>query len=374
MTELDYYEIVRPKLKLGPLFAPKHDVVYKLMKILWNEEEIRILANFKSAEENISLVKLEKKLGISKTEIKKILARSVKNGTISRIGNKYTLKPLLPGIFESYFFRRFDSKENQLKVAKLYKEFIKNVFPQQMIETNFTIFRPLLPYQAEEKIIKIEQPLSVQSQVLPFESVEILINKNEIFATVPCQCRLVGEYSDDPCKIAPSDLGCLLGGIVAQEMIKMGIGKQLTKKEAIEHIKRAEKLGLVHNTAADTSVMSSIFICNCCSCHCGILAPTKKYRINAITPGNFLPRIDNDLCKKCEICEKKCQMDAIYHQWPNEPDSSDEHMFIREEYCIGCGICASNCPNNAIKMIKIRNNNFSNEIKFGKRPFLELFI
>ena len=37
MTEIDNYEIVRQKLSLGPLYAPKHKKVYELMKLLWNE-------------------------------------------------------------------------------------------------------------------------------------------------------------------------------------------------------------------------------------------------------------------------------------------------------------------------------------------------
>jgi len=67
-------------------------------------------------------------------------------------------------------------------------------------------------------------------------------------------------------------------------------------------------------------------------------------------------------------------MDAIFHQWANEPDLSDEHMFVREEFCIGCGVCALNCPNNAIKMVKVRYDDFSNMVKFGNKPLFELFI
>jgi ferredoxin len=30
-------------------------------------------------------------------------------------------------------------------------------------------------------------------------------------------------------------------------------------------------------------------------------------------------------------------------------------MVIRDNLCIGCGVCASNCPNNAISLEKVRN-------------------
>jgi DNA-binding Lrp family transcriptional regulator len=322
--EQEYYEIVRQKLKLGPFFSPNNKLVFEIMKILWNEEEIKIISYFESADKLISLKKLAEKSNIPKNEIKKILTRSVKNGTISKIGNKYGLIPLAPGVLEKYYGIRKDSKENQIKLARHFREYINEIFSLQMIESNLKIFRPLLPYGAKEKLIKIDESVNIpKSQVLPYELVEFLINKNNIFATIPCFCRTIGEYSGDSCKVASHEFGCLYGGGAAQRLINIGVGRQLTKEEAIEHIKKAEKAGLVHNTVADNSLGSSMFICNCCSCHCLLLHPTKKYRLNTVTPSNFVAKIDKDLCIKCETCLKKCQMDTIFHQWANEPDSSD---------------------------------------------------
>ena len=128
----------------------------------------------------------------------------------------------------------------------------------------------------------------------------------------------------------------------------------MTKEEAIEHIKKAEKAGLVHTTVADNSLASSMFICNCCSCHCGALYPAKLYHYRGANQSNFAPEFDMELCTKCETCIKKCPNEAIYHLLPTKSDSSDEIMKLREEFCIGCGICAVNCPKDAIKMVKVR--------------------
>jgi len=46
MTEIDYYEQVRQKLVSGDIHVPKHKKVIKLMKVFWNEEEIKILNHF----------------------------------------------------------------------------------------------------------------------------------------------------------------------------------------------------------------------------------------------------------------------------------------------------------------------------------------
>ena len=52
MTEVDYYDVVRQKLVLGPLNAPKHRKIIKLMKIFWNDEEIKLLSHFESADKS----------------------------------------------------------------------------------------------------------------------------------------------------------------------------------------------------------------------------------------------------------------------------------------------------------------------------------
>ncbi|MFX1295304.1 MAG: 4Fe-4S dicluster domain-containing protein [Promethearchaeota archaeon] len=233
----------------------------------------------------------------------------------------------------------------------------------------------MLPYGAKEKLIKNNESVDVPKlQILPYELVEILINKHDIFAIQTCECRLIGELSGDPCKVASREIGCLNGGAAAQRLINSGIGRQITKEEAIEYVKKVEKMGLVHATVADNSLASSMFICNCCSCHCVFLKPTKKYRIKTITPSNFIPKRDRERCIKCETCIKKCQMGAIFHQLPNESDLTDDYIFTKEEYCIGCGVCASNCPENAIKMVKIRDDDFSKKVQFEGKFLAELFL
>ncbi len=374
MTEIDYYENVRQKLVLGRLFAPKHKKVIELLKVFWNEEEIKILSHLENVGNWISPSKLEKKSGIPKDDIKQILERLVKIGTIAKKGTRYSLIPILPGIFEKYFIVRKDSEENQIKAAKLYRYIIKELRPQEIYKIKVQLFRPLLPYDAKEKLIEINESFNVESQALPYELVKELIDKNEHFAVIPCQCRLIGELTGEPCKVAPSSMGCFLVGIAAQMAPSMCDDAQvLNKEEAIQFLKDTEKAGLVHNTAVGSSE-SSIFICNCCSCHCAALYPARLFHVKGVNNSNYAPKIDINLCTKCETCIRKCPSEAIYHKWPKESDSSDEQILVREELCIGCGVCAANCPQNAIKMVKVREVVPLKAPKFGDTSFVELLI
>ncbi|MBD3230710.1 MAG: 4Fe-4S dicluster domain-containing protein [Candidatus Lokiarchaeota archaeon] len=372
MIENDYYEQVRQKLTLGPIFAPKDERTFKIMKILWDEKEIEILSNFPNAGKSISLRMIAKKVNIEKAELKKILDRLAEKGTISKIGTRYELVPLAPGVFEKYFLARKDTKENMSKAAVIFREIFDEVLPDILRKVDMQLLRPVLPYNAKEKIIQIDKQVNASSKVLPFEEVENLINKFETFAVVPCQCRLLGEYSGNPCELAPAEDGCLFGGVAAQLQIEKGWGRKLNKEEAIEYVKLCEERGLIHNTVDDISPESSLFICNCCSCHCGVLYPSKKFRVYAVAKSNYLPQFDLELCVQCGLCETKCPMSAISEQ---QSESSDKiFMTVNEQYCVGCGVCATNCPENAIKLKKIRENTPQKHLKFGNKSFLELFL
>lgn len=376
MVETNYYEIVRQKLTLGPLSAPKHKSIMKLLKVFWNEEEIKLVSQFENADKWTSIKELEEKTGIPKKEIKDILKRSIDIGTISKAGTKYCVDPIIPGVFEKYFQRKRDTKENQLQAAKLYRDIMKNVMPQGNLESDWRLFRPLLPLEAKDKLIQINKDFDVQSQVMPYELVKETIEKNDTFGVIACQCRLIGEMSGEPCEVAPSEMGCFIVGPAAKMMVDNGVfgARLLNKEEAIEFLKETEKRGLVHNAVADQGFESSNFFCNCCSCHCGALFPAKKIHSQGVYPSNYSPIFNTELCTRCETCIRICPSEAIYHKWPMESDSSDERMVVQEDLCIGCGICAANCPNDAIKLIKTKDIIPPEKNLVGNKTFTELLM
>lgn len=155
----NFYEIVRKKLILGPVIAPKHKKIFDLMETFWNNEEIEILSHFNSADEGINIKTLQERTGKSRVELKKILDVPIKKGTIQKFGSKYYLLPLLPGVFEDYFMRRNDSEENLKKIAKIYQYLFKNYLPQFYDNTNFKLFRTRLPLDAKEKLIEVDHDL-----------------------------------------------------------------------------------------------------------------------------------------------------------------------------------------------------------------------
>ncbi len=76
----------------------------------------------------------------------------------------------------------------------------------------------------------------------------------------------------------------------------------------------------------------------CISCN----ACVKNCPFEAITMENNLPVIDYDKCRECLVCVSKCKQGTIV-------SSIERRKFtINAENCIGCGLCAKNCPQEAI--------------------------
>ncbi|NHI94851.1 MAG: hypothetical protein EAX96_20345 [Candidatus Lokiarchaeota archaeon] len=363
----DLYENIIEKLYLGPLKAPKHEKILELLKILWNEKEIKILSHFPKAGKLISLRELENRTKIPQEQLRIILKDIGKKGTTCKKGKKYGLLPLVPGIFEKYFIAQNDSETNLKRVGKIFRFIFDNINSFELFDRNFELFRPLLPIDSKNKFIEVDESINVETEVYTYELVEELINKNEIFATIPCACRLISEFKGTPCKKTTSLMGCFFSGPAAEGMIKAGVAKSLSKEEAIDYLRETEKAGLVHCASNDTST-NHVFICNCCDCCCAGLGSTKQFSFKTVRKSNFSPIINVENCMKCDSCIEKCPMDALSHS-----DINDK-MIINKDICLGCGVCASNCPNEAIKLIKRYNYVPPEQNKIGNRTFLELLL
>jgi len=76
---------------------------------------------------------------------------------------------------------------------------------------------------------------------------------------------------------------------------------------------------------------------------------------NTVASSNFLPEYEIEDCAFCEKCVELCPMYTIELI---DEESENKRIEINTDRCIGCGVCAFNCPNEAITMVK----------KFAKIP------
>jgi NAD-dependent dihydropyrimidine dehydrogenase PreA subunit len=118
-------------------------------------------------------------------------------------------------------------------------------------------------------------------------------------------------------------------------------GRIITKEQAYEVLRKSEEAGLVHMTSNVES--GHWFICNCCGCCCGLLRAINMGLTNVVN-SYYYAEIDSDSCEVCGICaDERCQVNAI--------EKGEETYHIIRDRCIGCGLCVTTCPAEAIRLV-----------------------
>jgi Pyruvate/2-oxoacid:ferredoxin oxidoreductase delta subunit len=180
---------------------------------------------------------------------------------------------------------------------------------------------------------------------VPSQKVEELIQKFDEIALGHCFCRHYKDMLGTPCKQTDERETCFTFGKSARFTSEQGFTRMISKKEALDVLKRAEEAGLVHKAYHpnfDTS-KDETSICNCCRCCCANGADSMIAPISNVT--NFLSSVNEELCIGCGTCVKYCHTYAAYLK-------DNKKAGRKEELCIGCGVCAHFCPQNAISMVE----------------------
>lgn len=191
--------------------------------------------------------------------------------------------------------------------------------------------------------LPIEEEISVEQEALPYERVSTLIESGQSFLVNECICKKEKALLEDPCD-RPLEV-CLAIAPVPGVFDNSRTGRVITREEAYKLLDECEENGLVHLTGNTQS--DRFFICNCCKCCCGVLRATSELGIPGTTVVNshYYAEIDADECNVCGICaDDRCQVGAI-------EDKDDYYEVVREK-CIGCGLCLTACPTEAIQLIR----------------------
>jgi NAD-dependent dihydropyrimidine dehydrogenase PreA subunit len=158
-----------------------------------------------------------------------------------------------------------------------------------------------------------------------------------------CVCKKEHDLVDKPCD-RPLHV-CLAIAPIPGAFDDSRDGKVLSKEEAYKLLAECEENALVHLTGNTQS--DRFYICNCCQCCCGVLRGINELGIPATTVINshYYAVIDTEECNSCAVCaDERCQVGAI--------EERDDHYEIIPGKCIGCGLCITTCPEEAIRLIR----------------------
>ena len=308
--------------------ATEDGIEIKILKKIFDPDEAELFCQLKLGFETPD--QIAERIGRPVDEIAPMLETMMGKGQVFGVdmgGVKiYKMVPWVFGIYE------FQLPRLDRELAEMCEAYADTFGPQ------FFSNKPQLM-----QVIPIESEIEGEHQTLSYERVSNIIENSQSFMVMDCICKkekaLMGEPCDKPMAV------CTAFAPIPGLFDNSPIGRPMTKEEAYELLKMTEEEGLVHMT---WNVQSGhYFICNCCGCCCGVLRGINELGVKAwdVVNSNYYAQIDPDLCTACGVCaDERCQVHAI--------EEGDEAYEVVPEKCIGCGLCVTTCPTEAISLVK----------------------
>lgn len=280
----------------------------------------------------------------------------------------FALSGILMGWFEVYLCDGEETPEKQefaRRVDALIKSWKKyNTFPiRNLINYRARRSNPqqrILPRGSEDETVKrrkiaVGQAVPIEpTKIYPAKTIHELLEKhgdNNSIAVVHCFCRQYRKMINEPCRFEHPAESCLTLGEISGFAVRAGVGRHISKSEAVALIRELSAKGAIHQVFHEGEDLEKpeIAICNCCWDCCAALASYNRGIVPLNLKSYFEARLsDASSCNGCGTCVQYCPVHAI--------SLVNEKCNIDSRKCIGCGQCELQCPEDAVRMIPHERN------------------
>ena len=215
------------------------------------------------------------------------------------------------------------------------------------------------------RVIPIQRAIDGNSRRATYEELVRHIDESNVFTVSDCSCRTSRESMGEGCGHLKEDM-CIQLGHAAEYYIKTGRGREITREEALEIIKKAEDNGLMHSIPNLDKPGHTHAICNCCGCGCYAMRLANQYVNNDIVRSNYKSVVDESKCVACGECVDVCPTNALRlgqklcstkeiesemikvtprdTEWKEERWNNDYRINRKNTLDSGTAPCITNCP------------------------------
>jgi NAD-dependent dihydropyrimidine dehydrogenase PreA subunit len=199
--------------------------------------------------------------------------------------------------------------------------------------------------------IPINVEIKGEHRVLSYDTVkEILMNASRI-SLADCTCRTKRPNCDKPirtCIGVNSKADRILNGENDDRGWPGNLNpKEISVDKALSVLKMSHEAGLVHMALTQNKKARPEdidYVCSCCTCCCSPLSGIIRYGMAPhLLTSNTVSVTDMSKCNSSGICVNRCQFGAR--------EMVNGMLTFKPELCLGCGLCVSTCPTNAITLI-----------------------
>jgi Na+-translocating ferredoxin:NAD+ oxidoreductase subunit B len=328
IMEINPYKLLAEKLDALPNGFPstQDGTELRLLAKLFSPEEAALAACLEPELDTVEAISA--RAGGEPEELRKILKGMSRRGLINagKLNDElgYGLMPFVVGIYEM----QVSTIDNEL--AQLFENYYQGAFGEALkIKPQF------------HRVIPVGETVRNSLEIRPFESAADLVHSSQSWGVLDCICRKQKVLIGEPCE-HPIDVCMVLDqrpGVFDHSTVI----RAMTQEEAMATLRRAAEAGLVHSVSNNQQGVH--YICNCCTCSCGILRGISSLGIaNVVARSAFVNQVDEALCSGCEDCVELCQFDAL---------SVDGVAMVNTVRCVGCGVCVLACSTGALGLVRL---------------------
>jgi electron transport complex protein RnfB len=313
--------------------ATKSGAEIRILKRLFSPKEARLALHLTYKPAPLERIReLAEGSGIARELVEGMLDTMARNGAIEcaeKEGTRYFwTMPLIVGMYEY-----------QLK--RLTPEFLGDI-GEYMSDRAFGLAF-LSTERPQMRTIPVNKSIAAEHHVATYDHVvEIINGADGPFAIIECICRKTAAMRGNPCKKTSRQETCMPIGDMAKHAIQNGMGRAISREEALEIIRMNEAEGLVFQPS---NAQKADFICSCCGCCCGMLGMQKMLpKPVDFWATNYYAAVDAEVCTGCGACVERCQVDAV------TLGDGGGTAVVNLDRCIGCGNCVVACPAGALSL------------------------
>jgi electron transport complex protein RnfB len=326
IKEGEIYEQLAQHLDALPNRFPSTEsgVELLLLATLFSPEEAGIALSMGLKAETAGLIAAHAETDPKKT--RDTLKRMVAKGLIEiRKGEGefgYALKPFVVGFYEGQLPRM------NAEMAAIFERYFH--------ETMGSILRPK---PSLHRVIPVSKAIPFHVEIHPYERAGELLEHAQSWGVRDCICRkqqhLLGKGCSHPVET------CLVFSPIKNAFDRSSVDRAITKSEAMRILESTEEAGLVHSSGNYRDGID--YICNCCTCCCGIMRGITEYGIlTSAAHSDFIIAAETGSCTGCADCLERCQFNALA--------VSNGVVVADDGRCMGCGLCVLVCPTEALHL------------------------
>lgn len=215
--------------------------------------------------------------------------------------DKFWLETWIPGVMEMMVNNK-ENVEKYPQIARAFEAYGRVRGPQSA--GIFPVGKGLM------RVIPIEMAISGESRRASYEEISMYLNQATRFSVSDCACRTAREIMGEGCGHLKENM-CIQLDHAAEYYIRTGRGREITREEAFEIIRKAEENGLMHQIPNTDGLGKTHAICNCCGCSCFSLRTATMFYNNDMIRSNYVSQIDKNKCVACGECVKVCPVNAL---------------------------------------------------------------